>query len=280
MSSSFLAMGIACIGAFGLIIGIGVLSLLNGGLHFLFARPKVEILKTEQGENGFAFGFLWNGAREPAKFDKVRVRLFNPFGSPTQVEVSREFSAHGDDFAEDLDMGPGMGNLVSAIGEANCTIEVEVISTKDNISHQIQMKGQAFLAKRRLAKDTANGFASAHKTTYPKPVYHTVGRSFIAEPLPASGKQLKLATNPAFAGDFQASESGDAGKAQENFAVTKVWIEEGCIVCNACEAIIPEVFEVTADSCIIRPGAPLDQGLAIQEAAEACPTEVIKFLRA
>ena len=65
-----------------------------------------------------------------------------------------------------------------------------------------------------------------------------------------------------------------------NFAVSKVWIEPGCIVCNACEDIFPEVFEVLADTCIIRPGAPLDDGLKVEEAAEACPVEVIKFTKA
>jgi len=59
-----------------------------------------------------------------------------------------------------------------------------------------------------------------------------------------------------------------------------VWIEPGCIVCNACEDIYQEVFEVTSDSCIIRPNAPLDDGLRIQDAAEACPVEVIKFTKA
>ncbi len=80
-------------------------------------------------------------------------------------------------------------------------------------------------------------------------------------------------------------------------AVTRVWIEEGCIVCNACETTCPEVFNVTEDSCHIRAevradhvqdtnlpakspltgeiGAELaDQ---IEEAAEGCPVEVIKF---
>ena len=34
-------------------------------------------------------------------------------------------------------------------------------------------------------------------------------------------------------------------------AVTKVWIEEGCIVCNARETA-SQVFLVTEDSCVIR----------------------------
>jgi ferredoxin len=80
-------------------------------------------------------------------------------------------------------------------------------------------------------------------------------------------------------------------------AITKVWIEEGCIVCNACETTCPEVFNVTEDSCTIRAEVRADginstnvteqaalkgalgDELAdqIEEAAEGCPVEVIKF---
>ena len=41
-------------------------------------------------------------------------------------------------------------------------------------------------------------------------------------------------------------------------AITKVWIEEGCIVCNACEAECPDVFHVTEDSCHIKGDARQD----------------------
>jgi NADH-quinone oxidoreductase subunit C len=41
-------------------------------------------------------------------------------------------------------------------------------------------------------------------------------------------------------------------------AITKVWIEEGCIVCNACEAECPDVFHVTADSCHIKGESRVD----------------------
>ncbi len=64
--------------------------------------------------------------------------------------------------------------------------------------------------------------------------------------------------------------------------VTKVWIEEGCIVCDACETAAPDVFEVQEDTCIIKPAAleaefnkPRTQGII--EAAEECPVDVIKF---
>ncbi len=64
--------------------------------------------------------------------------------------------------------------------------------------------------------------------------------------------------------------------------VTKVWIDPGCIVCDACETAAPTVFEVLEETCIIRPDAlnaeftkPLTEEIA--EAAEECPVDVIKF---
>ncbi len=78
--------------------------------------------------------------------------------------------------------------------------------------------------------------------------------------------------------------------------VAKVWIDEDCITCDACQDICPEVFEVTDDSSQILAavrtdgvfdrnvgGSPLvgtlgaELGDIIIEAAEACPVEVIKF---
>ena len=80
-------------------------------------------------------------------------------------------------------------------------------------------------------------------------------------------------------------------------AITKVWIEDGCIVCNACETACPEVFRVTEDTCHIRAevrndgaedtnleakgGLKAETGGDLEdqiiEAAEGCPVEVIKF---
>ncbi len=64
--------------------------------------------------------------------------------------------------------------------------------------------------------------------------------------------------------------------------VTKVWIEPGCIVCDACETTAPTVFQVTEDTCIIRPEAlnptftkPITQ--QIVDAALECPVDVIKY---
>lgn len=262
-----------------IIVHLGIFSLLSGALHFLFARPSLKILKTNNGENGFAFGFSWNGAREPARFDKVRVRLYNPFGSPTQVDVSREFDAHDSTFAEDLDMGLGMNRLIRAKGMKDATVEVELTSTKDGVAQYFRLKGRDFFEKYKNATDTVDHYNNEHKLVKPKKYYHQVSKSFVAEKQAPSSKVLKIASNPDFAGDFAAA--GGSGEAKvENFSVKKVWIEPGCIVCDACEGIFPEVFEVTADTCVIRPDAPLNDGLRVVEAAEACPVEVIKFDRA
>lgn len=80
-------------------------------------------------------------------------------------------------------------------------------------------------------------------------------------------------------------------------AITKVWIEEGCIVCNACDAECPDVFLVTDTTCVIKADVRVD-GLetenrdemsdlkpeyqtsleaGIEAAAGGCPVEVIKF---
>jgi ferredoxin len=61
-------------------------------------------------------------------------------------------------------------------------------------------------------------------------------------------------------------------------AISKVWIDEGCIVCNACEDICPDVFSVTDETCVINEDADFDSfEELIIEAAESCPVEVIKY---
>lgn len=274
-----ISFGVAALMAVGLVIGVGVLSLTSGGLHFLFARPRYEILKSKHGNNGFAFAFRWNSSREPVKFDIVRLRMFNPFGSPTQVDITKSFDAAESTFARDFDCGTSLESMVKAEGFADSIVELELNSSKDGVSQYFKMKGRDLKNKLDKATVTADQFNEENALNYKKPVYHTPQRSFIADPLPATGnKALKIASNPEFAGEFTAGT--DAGVVVENFALSKVWIEDGCIVCDACETISPDVFEVVEGGCLVRTGAPLENGLNIQEAAEACPVEIIKFTKA
>lgn len=80
-------------------------------------------------------------------------------------------------------------------------------------------------------------------------------------------------------------------------AIKSVWIEEGCIMCNACDAECPDVFLVTDSTCMIKADvredgiesenrdekSPLKADLqasladAVKAAAAGCPVEVIKY---
>lgn len=60
-------------------------------------------------------------------------------------------------------------------------------------------------------------------------------------------------------------------------AITKVWIEEGCTACGLCEDICPEVFKMEDEATVIDGVDYSDYEESIQEAAENCPVEVIKF---
>ncbi len=74
--------------------------------------------------------------------------------------------------------------------------------------------------------------------------------------------------------------------------IFSVYIDDGCIVCDACEEAAPDVFEVTDDTCFIKPTVRIDGGFDrntdqsglkpeiisamsddILDAAEACPVD-------
>ena len=283
MNTTFIAMAVAILLGIGLLVGIGALSLLSGALNFLFVKPKIKILKSQYGKNGFAFSFTWDQSAEAVTFDRLKIQLFNPFGNPVQMEITREFEASRKDFARDLDLGVKFKELLSAKGLDGATVEIEVSSSRESVTHQISMKGNSFKEQYINATELASDVNDKFNLPAEAPRFEIPERSFISGPLPKTGKALKIATNPEFAAQFAGVGSADiAGGASSavNYTVSKVWIEPGCIVCDACEGIFPEVFEVTDSTCLIRPGAPLNDGLKIQEAAEACPVEVIKFTKA
>lgn len=286
MNTHFLSLGISAILVAGLVVSLAALSLLVGAAEWFFGRPRLILLKSAHGENGFAFAFTWNASKEETKLDVVKIRLFNPFGNPTQFEVTKSFDAKDSSFALDLDMGLAMRKILDAKGVKNGLIQVEVSSSFDGVSYQYDMKVQNFFKKMAEAEKTVADFEQKAAPAADVMEFGLRPKSFIADTVPGKGPQIKMATNPAFVQDFQAAPAAGAAvgagaaAAAANFAITKVWIAPGCIVCNACENIFPEVFHVTADTCIIRPNAPLDNGLRVQEAAEACPVEVIKFTKA
>lgn len=278
--SGSLALGISL----GLVLLLGLMSLLNGALHVLFVRPKLTLLKSDGGKNSLAFALSYEATGEEASFDSLSLSLYNPFGTPPHQEISRSFEEAKRDFARAVDMGPGLSEFLRPEGReaSRARVTLNISSTRDGLSYSFEMTVKKF--KEQLEKAQASIKDIQGEGGKIRPLYQEVSREFIAPPLGEEAhKILKIPTNPVFAPDFLGLGQGkgaEATEAQENFAVKKVWIAPGCIVCDACESIYPEVFDVQDETCIIRPNAPLDNGLLIEEAAEACPVEVIKFERA
>lgn len=265
------------------IFGLGGLSLLTGAISQLVERPKFKVLKPQNNYN-FAFTFDWPFAKDQAKIDYIKFSLFNPFGNPTRSELVRSFKPQDQTFAHEVEMGQSLANFLGANGFNKAEVSVEIGSSKQGINYFFSYKGAKFQELIKSAKQSITEQQEILKLKDIKEMAYIVpGKSFIADPLPTDeGTQLVVPTNPAFQALFTGSGGGGAGGASaaaENFKVAKVWIEPGCIVCNACEGIFPEVFEVLPDTCVVRTTAPLDNGLRIQEAAEACPVEVIKFAK-
>ncbi|MBP9673967.1 MAG: ferredoxin [Bacteriovoracaceae bacterium] len=283
---------IALFGAFilvaGLVTALFLINLLLGGVTFVVLKPKITFLKSDIDQGKLAFFFKLN-SDEKAIFNRINIRMFNPFGTPTRLEVASDFDGAFDSFAREVNFGVGLKKLVETQGLDKAKIELEVSSTKDGVVHQYLMQGSKFKEKLQAASVSFEDWQKQAQSKIKKaPILNIVGtqKSQIAEPSSVKPQiSLKIATNPQFEKEFQGASSGEMASASttanaNNFLLTKVWIEPGCIVCNACEDIFPEVFEVKADTCIVRLGAPLDNGLRVKEAAEACPVEVIKFTKA
>ena len=59
-------------------------------------------------------------------------------------------------------------------------------------------------------------------------------------------------------------------------AISKITIEEGCIVCGVCETVCPEVFKVNDTVEVLKESDLAANEAKIKEAAASCPVTVIK----
>ena len=61
-------------------------------------------------------------------------------------------------------------------------------------------------------------------------------------------------------------------------AITRVWIEEGCILCGMSQDNCPEVFKIKDNGSTVIEGVDYS-GLEekIKDAANACPVQVIMY---
>ena len=60
-------------------------------------------------------------------------------------------------------------------------------------------------------------------------------------------------------------------------AISKVWIDDGCVACATCNGICPEVFEILDKAYVIETADFNEYEEEIKEAAEYCPRSIIKY---
>jgi ferredoxin len=60
-------------------------------------------------------------------------------------------------------------------------------------------------------------------------------------------------------------------------AITKVWIEEGCVASGLCSNLCPQVFVLKDFATVIEGISYSGYEQNIKEAAENCPMEVIRY---
>jgi ferredoxin len=62
-------------------------------------------------------------------------------------------------------------------------------------------------------------------------------------------------------------------------SLSRVWIEDGCILCNLCVELCPATFVISGDLCDVRDDVDLDEHEEeIRQAAIDCPVSVIRVV--
>jgi len=117
-----------------------------GRLSLIFKKPRLTFNKSSHGLEGFAFHF---GAKSSSKvrYDRFKLRHFNPFGTPVQSEVIKPFSEKQGPFAQDMDLAEGLKKIISAQNADRSTVQIEISSTQDGIAYQYDFNWKKFKKK-------------------------------------------------------------------------------------------------------------------------------------
>ena len=61
-------------------------------------------------------------------------------------------------------------------------------------------------------------------------------------------------------------------------ALSRVWVDDGCILCNLCVEVAPDVFVIEDDHCFVRAEAEIEEHEEpIRQLAIDCPVSVIRY---
>ena len=284
-----------------LIIALVVTVLILGGpftlfaaiklLNALLAAPKAHFAKT-QSPNGPMLSLVVSWDNESFDREIYRIRIdaqelvrggrsasFS-YTFPDKSSKKKSFvvplAINADDLA--LLTDAGLKGDARAVDRTKVLVEIE---TTNNETTRIS------IPKRKLREVMAQGVWTADKSFDTMAPTAPDTWSLLTRVFPWKKEaELKAAvgagTDVATTGKAKpaAAKGASAAPAIADFIVTKVWIEPGCIVCDACENEAPEVFHVLPDTCVVRENAPLGNALSIRAAAEGCPVDVIKYTTA
>jgi ferredoxin len=272
-----------------LIVALVVTVIILGGPFTLFAAikilnkvlaaPKVRFQKLRT-TNGPALGLVvsWDEESLPQQIYRVRVDAQEMVRGGRSTSFSFTFadrSAKKRSFVipmqlanEDVEILTDGGSNSRALARSYITVEVETV---DNQTVRVKLPKEKIRAAFAQPEWTPDNSVELLQPTAPD-AWSLLTRIFpwkkAAAVAEAPAEKAKSAPKAAAA---------NAAPQVADFVVTKVWIEPGCIVCDACENEAPEVFQVLADTCIVRENAPLTNALSIQSAADGCPVNVIKY---
>lgn len=275
-----------------LLIAINVVILILGGPLTLYVAIKIlnsklgglraKFIKSGNKEQPLAMKVTWDPESFPIRVARIKIDLLElvPGGrSLSHTFTFEDSSAKKKSFilpmefnAEDLAIltDNGLNNSPRALKNTSIVVEVETLGGE---TQRFKFNKQKLLNILNSEEKDAKADTSVEVLDALKPDRWSVQTRVF----PWKNYEEVYEDEEDSSGTGTATTAGDGPRAPVDFIVTKVWIEPGCIVCDACETEAPEVFWVQEDTCIVRENAPLGDAAAIKAAAEGCPVDVIKF---
>jgi ferredoxin len=244
-----------------------------------FARVNVRFVRTKESEAPLGIFVSWDPESIPAEVCRVKLEFHELVRGGRATTFSYTFedkSAKKRSFlipmklkADDYAMLSDDGLKSHAKSVQRSFVMVEIEDTKGNAVRRKLYKPaiRAALSESPLVADKDVDLVPASEPDK----WSVMTRVFPWRKVVAAEEA------PAAAGGHKPKVAKKSEPSLVDFLVTKVWIEPGCIVCDACENEAPQVFKVLKDTCIVVENADLSDGGSVKAAAEGCPVDVIKF---
>jgi ferredoxin len=263
-----------------LLLGLPILIIAGIRIYsYVAGKIKVQAVRCPTGDAALGLMISWDNESHPLKVTRVRLEYTELYREGTSLTLSFTFEdkqAKRKSFILPMkiptDQLKVLASIPSPTAARNSSIIVEVESLGGHsIRRRIPKEQIAKVLKGYVFKPEKEGVEMLSPVEPDK--WSVLARVFPWKKVVEEAPAEKGAIGAPKAGKVSAPQVFD-------FIITKVWIEPGCIVCDACENEAPDVFQVLSDTCIVRPNAPLLNTGSIVAAADGCPVDVIKYDKA